>query len=223
MFYFDFKSIKSSLLKNKNRTIRNEVEFPALRKLARKPGMTLKEQYQQLYQTFDKLSADSLAKLPAKLSAAGRGGVNGDLVKENTDVSQSSSDAVLHQNGDSNNSKLNHKDEEISVGGGGGGGVVVLDWELCVNVQTRNINSKKKLFFKLQIIIMSFYLYILIHIFFVLFFILIIAQCQSLKDSYVANFYFSFFILLYICSLSAFLSKCKFIFVSLFDFDKIIL
>jgi hypothetical protein len=107
--------------------MRRELEVVPLRRLARKPTKVLSDQFQRLYQSFEKMSSEAMAKCkslkpsPVELS-------NGDsnLVKDNTDVSQSSSDAVLHQNGDSN-SKFKSDELKETMSANAGAGVVVLD------------------------------------------------------------------------------------------------
>jgi hypothetical protein len=114
--------------------MRRELEVVPLRRLARKPTKILSDQFQKLYQSFEKMSAEAMAKCkqlqlkpsPAELS----NGDSNNLVKDaHTDVSQSSSDAVLHQNGDSNSKfKSDELKEAMNASAvGGGAGVVVLD------------------------------------------------------------------------------------------------
>jgi hypothetical protein len=99
--------------------MRRELEAVPLRRMARKPTTILSDQFQPLYQKFEKISAEAFAKIkPSAKLAAAAADLNGDLVKNVTDVSQSSSDAALHQNGD---------DGPKEVVAAGGAGVVVLD------------------------------------------------------------------------------------------------
>ena len=82
------------------KTIRSKLEVASLRRLARKPHKILTDQYQPLYQSFEKISVDSLAKVKSVTGATVPNGV-ASSVKDNTEVSQSSTDSSManHQNG----------------------------------------------------------------------------------------------------------------------------